>query len=254
MTEITKVFEGVDIRIVEIEGNPWFIAKNIASILGYSDAEAMTRHLDYDEKQNLQLVGFKRGAIVINEAGLYSAILRSRKPKAKTFKRWVTHEVLPSIRKNGAYMTPETLERTLKDPDFLIGLLENLKAEKQRNEALEIKTLMLEQQVAESEPKVSYYDTILQSTGTVNITQIGKDYGLSGIALNKILEEEKVQYKMSGQWLLYSKYQNKGFTKSKTVLGNTEFPKLHTQWTQKGRLFIHEILTKRGIRPIADCA
>lgn len=115
---------------------------------------------------------------------------------------------------------------------------------------------MLEQRVAEYEPKVTYYDIILKSKDTLNITQVAKDYGLSGKALNKILHDEKVQYKLSGQWLLYSKYQDKGYTKSDT----TEYRKtngevgisLHTKWTQKGRLFIHQMLAKRGIAPVMD--
>ncbi|UKL29983.1 antirepressor KilAC domain-containing protein [Bacillus phage PK1] len=116
--------------------------------------------------------------------------------------------------------------------------------------------LMLEQQVKENEPKVTYYDLILQSKDVINITQIAKDYGLSGKRLNEILNDEDVQYKMNGQWLLYSKYQDKGYTKSQT----TEYRKsngergarLHTKWTQKGRLFIHNLLSKRGIEPLMD--
>lgn len=116
--------------------------------------------------------------------------------------------------------------------------------------------LMLEQQVKENEPKVTYYDLILQSKDVINITQIAKDYGLSGKRLNEILNDEDVQYKMNGQWLLYSKYQDKGYTKSHT----TEYRKsngergarLHTKWTQKGRLFIHNLLSKRGIEPLMD--
>lgn len=116
--------------------------------------------------------------------------------------------------------------------------------------------LMLEQQVKENEPKVTYYDLILQSKDVINITQIAKDYGLSGKKLNQILKEEDVQYKMNGQWLLYSKHQDKGYTKSHT----TEYRKsngevgtnLHTKWTQKGRLFIHNLLSKRGIEPLMD--
>lgn len=109
--------------------------------------------------------------------------------------------------------------------------------------------LMLEQQVAEAQPKVTYYDTILKSTKLLNITQIAKDYGLSGRALNKILHEEGVQYKLSGQWLLYHQYANKGYTKSQTHIDAKGEARLNTKWTQKGRLFIHEILTRLGYDP-----
>jgi Rha family phage regulatory protein len=115
---------------------------------------------------------------------------------------------------------------------------------------------MLEQRLAETEPKATYYDEILKSTNTVNISQIAKDYGLSGQALNSILHDDGVQYKLSGQWLLYSKHQDKGYTKSETqeyVRSNGEVgTKLHTKWTQKGRLFIHQVLGKRGIVPVMD--
>jgi Rha family phage regulatory protein len=115
---------------------------------------------------------------------------------------------------------------------------------------------MLEQRVKEYEPKVTYYDVILQSSDVVNITQIAKDYGLSGAKLNDILHAEGIQYKLSGQWLLYGKHQDKGYTKSHT----TEYKKstdeigirMHTKWTQKGRLFIHQVLDKRGILPVMD--
>ncbi|UOF90792.1 phage regulatory protein/antirepressor Ant [Fodinisporobacter ferrooxydans] len=123
--------------------------------------------------------------------------------------------------------------------------------EEKRRRALETENLMLEQRVAEYEPKVTYLDQILQSTDTVTITQIAKDYGLTGQELNKILNEEKVQYKQNDQWLLYKKYHAYGYTKSQTidVLHNSgqRSVKMNTRWTQKGRLFIHELLTKRGI-------
>ncbi len=102
-------FEAREVRVVMLEQSPWWIAMDVASILDYSDTEAMTRRLDDDEIQNLQIVGFgPRGVTVINESGLYSAILGSRKSDAKQFKRWVTSEVLPSIRKTGSYSLPES--------------------------------------------------------------------------------------------------------------------------------------------------
>lgn len=128
--------------------------------------------------------------------------------------------------------------------------------EAKEKQLLQTKSLMLEQRVAEYEPKISYLDQILESKGTVTITQIAKDYGMSGNALNKILHEERVQYKQNKQWLLYQKYHDKGYTKSKTIdikrsNGDPDVT-MNTQWTQKGRIFIHEILTKRGILPLMD--
>lgn len=121
---------------------------------------------------------------------------------------------------------------------------------------LETEKLMLQQQVKEYQPKVSYVDRILQSKDTVAVTQIAKDYGLTGPALNQILHEEKVQYKLGGQWLLYQKHQDQGYTKSQTidVLHNSgeRSVRMNTKWTQKGRMFIHDILGKRGILPYMD--
>lgn len=128
--------------------------------------------------------------------------------------------------------------------------------EQKERQALETKSLMLEQRVAEYEPKISYLDRILQSKGTMTITQIAKDYGMSGQALNQILHDEKVQYKQNSQWLLYRQHHDKGYTKSETIditrSNGDPDTKLNTRWTQKGRLFIHEILKKRGILPVMD--
>jgi Rha family phage regulatory protein len=128
------------------------------------------------------------------------------------------------------------------------------RAKKWIEEQREVK--MLEQRVAEYEPKITYLDQILKSKDAVTITQIAKDYGLSGQELNKILNEEKVQYKLNGQWLLYRKYQDKGYTKSQTIdvvhKDGRQTVKMNTRWTQKGRLFIHEILNQRNIVPVLD--
>jgi len=112
--------------------------------------------------------------------------------------------------------------------------------------------LMLEQQVKENAAKVTYYDTILQSPNSITVTQIAKDYGMSGRKLNSILHTEGIQYKLGGQWLLYSSYQDKGYTKSKTHIDPSGEPRLHTQWTQKGRLFIHQLLEKQGVVAVMD--
>lgn len=124
------------------------------------------------------------------------------------------------------------------------------------NEKLESEKLLLEEKISEYEPKLTYLDKILTSKGTITITQIAKDYGLSGTALNKILHEERIQYKVNKQWVLYTKYTNKGFTQSETIditrsNGEPDVT-INTRWTQKGRLFIHEILTRRGIMPFMD--
>ncbi|WP_394512548.1 phage antirepressor KilAC domain-containing protein [Priestia aryabhattai] len=128
--------------------------------------------------------------------------------------------------------------------------------EQKHKQQIETKNLMLEQQLAENAPKVTYYDQILQSDSVINISQIAKDYGLSGKKLNQILHQEGIQYKLGDQWLLYSKHQDKGYTKSHTTnyrdSKDEMQTKLHTKWTQKGRLFIHTVLAKSGIKALID--
>ncbi|WP_144488831.1 phage antirepressor KilAC domain-containing protein [Bacillus thuringiensis] len=235
-----------------------FVAKDICEVLKIKQSSVALKKLDEDEKAviNIHTPGGSQDTWGINESGLYSLIMTSRKPQAKAFKKWVTSEVLPSIRKHGAYMTPNTINALLQDPDLIIGLASQLKQEQQARQVAEQKNLMLTQQIAENASKITYLDQILQSQDTVTVSQVAADYGLSAMRLNKILKEEKIQYKVNDQWLLYSKHQNKGYTKSKTVdvthSDGSRSVKMNTRWTQKGRIFIHEILTKQGIIPEMD--
>ncbi|PGS82593.1 DNA-binding protein [Bacillus cereus] len=243
------------VRTVLQGEDAWFVAKDVCEVLEIKNTTDALKRLDEDERSRFNL-GRQGETNCINESGLYSLILGSRKPQAKAFKKWVTSEVLPSIRKHGAYMTPNTINALLQNPDLIIGLASQLKQEQQARQVAEQKNLMLTQQIAENASKITYLDQILQSQDTVTVSQVAADYGLSAMKLNKILKEEKVQYKVNNQWLLYSKHQNKGYTKSKTVdvihSDGSRSVKMNTRWTQKGRLFIHEILTKRGIIPEMD--
>ena len=146
-------------------------------------------------------------------------------------------------------MTPDTLDQMIASPDFGIKLLLALKEEKE-------KVLVLEQRVAEFQPIEEYVDTILKSPGTLTTTQIAADYGLSAQQLNKILNEERIQWNVNGQWILYRQHRNLGYTKSETIHFNHKDgrpdSKMQTKWTQKGRLMIHEVLKKRGIKANMD--
>lgn len=154
----------------------------------------------------------------------------------------------------------EEMEKQLRQPYKLPGnykeaLLQLVEKEEQK-ERLATENKMLEQRVAEYEPKVTYLDKILQSTDTVTISQIAEDYGMSGQKMNKALHEAGIQYKLNKQWLLYSKHKGEGYTKSNTVpithKDGTQSVEMHTKWTQKGRLFIYETLKKRDILPMMD--
>lgn len=247
------------VRVIERNGEPWLVGKDVAEALGYSDTfGALKKHVDDEDKLVCQIdsAGQKRDATIINESGLYSLVLSSKLPGAKRFRRWVTAEVLPSIRKHGAYMTPESIEKVLTDPDTIIQLATTLKEEREKRKALETENAAQKQMIAEFEPIRQYVDEILSSTGTLATSQIAADYGMSARKLNKILHEEGLQRSVNGQWILYTKHMNQGYTKSKTIQITRSDGRpdtvLHTEWTQKGRLLIHEILTARGIQAVMD--
>lgn len=207
--------------------------------------------LDDDEKglSSIETLGGNQQMVVVNEAGLYSLILTSRKPQAKEFKRWVTHDVLPSIRKHGLYAIDDVLE----NPDLLIKALTELKKEREEKKRLELENAVKAQQIAEMQPKVSYYDIVLACPDLVTITQIAKDFGMSAKKLNKILKEKKIQFKQGRTWFLYQKYAEQGYTQSKTYLYDEDnHTAMHTLWTQKGRLFIYELLKADGILPVME--
>ncbi|NJI00038.1 phage antirepressor [Staphylococcus hyicus] len=253
-------FKELPVRMVEIENEPYFVGKDIAEILGYARADnAIRNHVDNEDKLTHQLSasGQNRNMIIINESGLYSLIFDASKQSkneniretARKFKRWVTSEVLPAIRKHGIYATDSVIENTLNNPDYIINILTEYKKEREHN-------LLLQQQVGELKPKADYYDQILKSKKLITVNAIAKDYGMSAQALNKILHDLKVQFKQSGQWLLYAKYHDKGYTSSEphkyTKKDGTEDFKLHTKWTQKGRIFLYNLLKENDILPTIE--
>lgn len=239
-------FENQRVRTIELENEPWFVGKDVAEILGYTNTpKAIRDHVDEEDKltERIVLSGQNREVIIINESGLYSLILSSKLPNAKKFKRWVTSEVLPTIRKHGAYLTPDKLEEALLNPDTLINLATQLKQEREGR-------LIAEQRVNELTPKATYYDLVLQNNTLLSITKIAKDYGWSGMKMNHFLHENKVQFKQGDTWLLYQKYADKGYTQSKTnIVDGGKKTVMHTYWTQKGRLFIYELMKSKGHLP-----
>lgn len=255
MNEITSyAFDGSNVRTLVIDGQPYFVGKDVAEILGYANTrDALSKHVDSEDKNTVAIHdGIKRGnpnQTVINESGLYSLILGSKLPQAKEFKHWVTSEVLPTIRKHGAYMTDEKIEEVLLNPDTIIKLATELKTERERRS-------IAEQRVNELTPKASYYDLVLSNESLVTITQIAKDYGMSGQAMNHKLHDLGVIYKQGNTWLLYSKYQRTGWTHSETIMvdkaDGTQKAVMHTKWTQKGRLGLYELLKRHGILPLIE--
>ena len=244
-----------EVRTVMIDNEPWFVLVDVCKILEIARGSKVAERLEEDEVRQTSLtdsLGRQQNTTVINESGLYSVILRSDKPQAKPFRKWVTSEVLPSIRKHGIYAT----EQILDNPDFMIEALMTLKAEREKRKLLETENAQQKQIIGELKPRADYTDRILSNKGLVTITQIAKDYGMSGRKMNKLLGELHIQYKQSGQWLLYADYHDKGYTHSKTIpithKDGTPDVTMETKWTQKGRLFIYELLKGEGVLPIIE--
>lgn len=247
-----QVFENEDfgkIRVVEIDGAPWFVGKDVTSILGYGNGSRdINRHVDKEDRQNYRNGTSEinnRGITIINESGLYSLILSSKLPKAKEFKRWVTSEILPSIRKHGAYVTDEVLEAAIKSQDFAIDLFQKLLNEKGKN-------IALQGEVNSLTPKAQYCDVILQCKNTVPVSIIAKDYGYSAVTFNRLLHDLRIQYKMSGTWLLYQRFAGQGYTQSRTYYTANGIAVTHTHWTQKGRMFLYNTLRCEGVLPMIE--
>ena len=248
-----QIFQNAEfgsVRTATIDGEPYFVGKDVATILGYSNPrDAISKHVDDEDKgvAKCDTLGGRQEILFINESGLYSLILRSQLPAAKKFKRWVTSEVLPAIRRHGMYAT----EELIANPDLAIAAFQALKAEREKRQALEEAVAVQAQQIAELKPKATYYDVVLKCRDAVNISVIAKDYGWSAQRMNEYLHKKGVQYKQSDIWLLYQKHAGCGFTKTNTHVYEDscgcKHTKVHTKWTQKGRLFIYEMLKADGI-------
>ena len=233
--QIFKNEEFGQIRTCTMDGETYFVGKDVALALGYKNTmDALMRHVDEEDKQTS---GFTMGShrysmTVVNESGLYSLILSSKLDSARRFKRWVTSEILPAIRKNGHY---ELEQRTRK---------------------LENRNTLLEEISAQQKPLTDYARYILSSTQTVTITQIAQDYGFTAVRFNELLKHLHIQHKVGGQWILYAPHIGKGYVQSFSSYfvqpdGEVQV-KLHTRWTQSGRLFLYEELKRAAVLPLIE--
>lgn len=241
-----------NIRIIEIDGEPWLVAKDVATILGYQKPEnAVANHVDPEDKTTTLIQGtgsnYKSKAVLINESGFYQLCFGSKLPSAREFRRWITHDVLPSIRKNGYYLD----SRGRVNPRMVMKLCQQMIDLEEENEKLE-------SQVAEMKPKASYYDLILNSQGLLTVSEIAQDYGMSAKRFNQILKNLGIQYQLPGQktWILKSKYAAEGYVQSQTSQRTTKsgdiLSKSHTYWTQKGRFFLYNKLKENNIIPVLE--
>lgn len=263
MSNNIRIFENKPVEVFEFDGKALFNPYDVGKCLKLTDSAVRMAIKEMNNKQVIKLTNSEvnsidirklnnRGENFLTESGVYKLIFKSRKEEAEKFQDWVTDEVLPSIRKHGTYATDELLN----NPDLFISVLQDLKKEREEKAKLEGENKIQKQIIGELQPKANYTDVILNNKGLVTITQIAKDYGKSGTEMNNMLHDLGVQYKQSGQWLLYSKYHDKGYTHSNTVditrSDGSKDVKMNTKWTQKGRLFIYNLLKDNEIYPLIE--
>lgn len=245
-------FHGQEVRTVTIDNDPYFSNADVCKILDINNPSQALKRLKQDgviTNEVIDGLGRKQDMKFVSESNLYKLIFQSKKKEAEAFTDWVTSEVLPAIRKHGLYAIDDLLD----NPDMAIAALQKLKEERQLRLKAQEEVAQKNQIIQELQPKATYYDLVLQNKTLVPISVIAKDYGMSATKLNKILHELKVQYKQGSTWLLYQKYASKGYTQSKTHTIDADYSKMHTYWTQKGRLFLYDLLkNKKGILPLIE--
>lgn len=181
LSENIKIFNNAEfgeIRVMLIDDDPWFVGKDIAAALGYKDTvNALKAHVDEQDKAGWRITTQfgEKETTIINESGLYSLIFSSKLESAQRFKHWVTHEVLPSIRKHGMYMTDNLLETAIANPDFVIGLIQNMKAEKEKSAALQMQNKQLCEKNKEMQPKADYFDDLVAWNVSTNFRATAKE-------------------------------------------------------------------------------
>lgn len=236
MNELVKVFESEEfgkVRTVLKDGEPWFVAADVCKVLGQENPTVVVSSLATDEKAKFNLGLQGSPATIISEPGFYRIVMRSRKPVAEPFQRWITHEVIPQIRKTGGYI-PVAKE----DDDLTI-----------MSKAMMIMQKTLEKKdslIAEMKPKVEYHDAVIDSHNEYTSTSIAKNYGMSAQQLNRYLHDKHIIYSQDGIWNLYQKYANSGIAHvryTQNFYGNIV---KQLKWTEQGKKFIHNILQYDG--------
>ena len=230
--------------MVDEKGEPWFVGTDVAKMLGYNQSDkAILRHTDEDDRMKCTVtdnLGRGQSTFVINESGLYSLILASKLPQAKAFKRWVTAEVLPQIRKTGGYIPLKDQEgRELSDLEIMCRAMMIMKKSIEQKEQL----------IADLQPKADYVDEVLDSVDCLTMTQVAKGLGMTVHDLTTRLLQDGIIYEQSGQYMLYAPYARRGLAATRTHTHRDLFGTVHTHtylvWTEKGKKFIHEIISKK---------
>jgi prophage antirepressor-like protein len=232
-------YENNDVRTVEMNGEPWFVLKDVCAVLGISHITDTAKRMDEDEVGQTEVIdsmGRKQSTYVINESGLYNVILRSDKPEAKPFRKWVTGTVLPSIRKHGAYMTHETLQAAILNPDTMIQLCQQLKAEQDKNAALQVANskLTVERQIMA--PKAEYFDELVDRNTLTSFRDTAKELGVSPKAFVDWLRAKKFIYRdRKGKLVPYAEKNDGLFEVKECFNEKTKWSGVQTLVTPKGR-------------------
>jgi prophage antirepressor-like protein len=228
-----------ELEILMIDEKPYFPATECAKILSYTNPQKAIRdHCKGVNETFTPSAGGLQKKKYIPEGDLYRLIIRSKLPAAERFERWVFDEVLPCIRRYGAYVTNAVMEEAARNQEYAGELLRLLRAEKSKSAALE--------------PKARYCDQVIMSDGVVPVSVIAKDYGMTATQFNKLLNRLGVQFKVGGSWLLYKRYSCKGYTRTRTYYTPGGMGVIHTCWTQKGRQFLYDLLCVCGISPLME--
>lgn len=258
MNELQNFTNGIFNLDVKVEGEEvLFSAEQVAKSLGFTTKTNGTEYVRWNRVNEFlpQVAKVEKGSF-ISEPMVYKLAFKANNAVSEKFTDWLAVEVLPTIRKHGAYMTNEVIEKTLTSPDFIIQLATKLKDEQEARLELEKENSQLSLDLAEATEKTRYLDLILDSPDELIVKQIAQDYGISAVKFNQILNKLRIQYKQNNQWILYSKFQGKGYIKSRTFnyIGSDkkQHTRINTCWTQKGREFLYRKLKKAGYLPVVE--
>ncbi len=233
-------FHGQRVRTVIIDNEPYFVGKDVATILGYKNPSvAVSKNVSdkYKGVTEMETPGGKQKLVIISEAGLYKLAFKSNVPQAERFTDWIADEVLPSIRKTGSYSIQRKPDSYMIDDP--VKRAERWIEERKAYEALV--------------PKGKYFDSQMRNPGLMTVTEIAKDYGMSAREFNQLLHKYGIQFKQGKHWVLYHKYDGKGYTQYEPFAYNDN-KGVHNnlKWTQRGRKFIYDTLKEHGILPVLE--
>ena len=231
-------YQSSEVRTVELNGEPWFVLKDVCEVLGISKYRDVAERLDDDERAPVRVdtLGGAQEMTAVNESGLYNVILRSDKPEAKPFRKWVTGTVLPSIRKHGAYMTPQTLQAAILNPDTMIQLCQQLKAEQDKNATLAAANSQLTVDKQIMAPKAEYFDELVDRNLLTNFRETAKQLGIGEKLFVAFLLEKKYLYRdKKGKLMPYAEKNNGLFEVKECFNEKTKWSGTQTLITPKGR-------------------